>query len=591
MFNRNIQSPVLIVGMHRSGTSMVAKAFNEAGIFMGAMRDHNGEVLYGIDLNERILEKSGGSWHNPPSPEALALTIPSFEKNLEPVHLYGAHLKHPSGRALRLKSIYSGPWGVKDPRLCFTLPWWLEKFPKAKVIWVLRDEDEIVSSLMRRQVKLDEAQSELSKAEALELARLYNESAALAIRTSGVAHRAVQYEDLVHEDMDIQRKTWFSLYQFLKVSPGKLTGFERKTPRITRVKAKKEHEISYPTHGPLVSVIVPNYNHEPYLVERISSILNQTYTNIEVLLMDDCSTDKSQYVLQEYEVQDDRVRCLFNEENSGSPFAQWERGAALAKGKYLWIAESDDSCDLDMLAAHVAALEKNANAVLAYSHSHLVNEQGEFLRDYRDDYAFIFGDTSRWKRDFTADGPTEVRSTLVFSNTVPNASGALFRKEAFDRVGAPKVSWKLNGDWMFYAELLQQGDLVFHSRPRNKFRLHEKTQRKRAIASYTAFDELLALHDVFENKGWTGAGTLQSARAQVAMWWAANVFSMKFNADTFKNNIRLYRTFSKYKSGLLWYLIRSATLKLAAAFFIALGLKKPIKKLAAKLFPKTFFAH
>jgi glycosyltransferase involved in cell wall biosynthesis len=53
-----------------------------------------------------------------------------------------------------------------------------------------------------------------------------------------------------------------------------------------------------PPDGPLVSVIVPNYNHADYLDERISTIVNQTYQNIEVLLMDDCSPDESRSVLE-----------------------------------------------------------------------------------------------------------------------------------------------------------------------------------------------------------------------------------------------------------------------------------------------------
>jgi glycosyltransferase involved in cell wall biosynthesis len=129
---------------------------------------------------------------------------------------------------------------------------------------------------------------------------------------------------------------------------------------------------------------VPNYNHADYLDERISTIVNQTYQNIEVLLMDDCSPDESRSVLEKWAAKDDRLEVLFNEKNSGSPFAQWARGSAWAKGKYLWIAESDDACALDMLALHVDALERNEKAAMAYSHSHLVDEEGAFLRDFKD---------------------------------------------------------------------------------------------------------------------------------------------------------------------------------------------------------------
>ena len=307
--------------------------------------------------------------------------------------------------------------------------------------------------------------------------------------------------------------------------------------------------------------------------------------------MDDCSPDDSRTVLEKWAAKDSRMTTLFNEENSGSPFAQWAKGAAWARGKYLWIAESDDYCDTDMLALHVQSMEANENAVIAYSHSHLVDENGQFLRDFKDDYAFIFGDTAKWAKDFTNDGKTEVAKHMVFSNTIPNASGILMRKEAFDKVGAPATHWRLNGDWLFYAKLLQQGDLVFHARPRNKFRFHTQTQRSRAISSYGAFDELLEMYTIFEKEGFAPLETINAARGQVAMWWAANVFSMDRSAEVWRNNRRLYRIFKQYRSGLGTYLLKSGIIKLTGQFFIALGLKKPVKKLAARLFPKTFFAH
>ena len=154
------------------------------------------------------------------------------------------------------------------------------------------------------------------------------------------------------------------------------------------------------------------------------------------------------------------MTTLFNEENSGSPFAQWAKGAAWAKGKYLWIAESDDYCDTDMLALHVQSMEANENAVIAYSHSHLVDENGQFLRDFKDDYAFIFGDTAKWAKDFTNEGKTEVAKHMVFSNTIPNASGILMRKEAFDKVGAPATHWRLK--WRL--ALLRQAFTIRRSR-------------------------------------------------------------------------------------------------------------------------------
>ena len=591
MLKTKIQAPVFILGMHRSGTTMVAQALASAGVYPGAICDHNSEPLYAIDINERLLEEANGNWWNVPVESALEVAVKSGMSALKARDLYAAHLKISTGSSLRQWMHYAGPWLVKDPRLSLTLPWWLERFPNAKVIWVLRDEAAVVDSLLLRQSLSYEAQSALGAEGALELARAYTSNAAKLLKRCGVDYRAVHYEDLTSSDEAIQRKTWFSLYQFANVKPGQMTGFTRRGKKQAEESVQKKSMYVLPTDGPLVSVIVPNYNHADYLDERISTIVNQTYQNIEVLLMDDCSPDESRSVLEKWAAKDDRLEVLFNEKNSGSPFAQWARGSAWAKGKYLWIAESDDACALDMLALHVDALERNEKAVMAYSHSHLVDEEGGFLRDFKEDYGFIFGDASRWKSDFTVDGKVEVARSIIFSNTVPNASGVLFRKSVFDQVGAPETSWRLNGDWLFYARLLQHGELQFFATARNYFRFHERTQRSRAIASYTAFDEILAMYDIFEREGWTDQQTLQSARAQVAMWWAGNVFSMKWSWEVLRNNGRLFRIFSRYRSGLLIYLVKSALIKSTGGVVKALGLKEPVKKLAARLFPKTFFPY
>ena len=92
----------------------------------------------------------------------------------------------------------------------------------------------------------------------------------------------------------------------------------------------------------MVSVIIPNYNHAPFLKERIDSVLNQTYDNFEVIILDDKSTDNSKEVIANYRGHSKISHIVYNEENSGSTFKQWQKGFSLAKGDYIWIAESDD---------------------------------------------------------------------------------------------------------------------------------------------------------------------------------------------------------------------------------------------------------
>ena len=77
-----------------------------------------------------------------------------------------------------------------------------------------------------------------------------------------------------------------------------------------------------------VSVIVPCYNHAPYLQARIDSIINQTYQNFELILLDDLSPDNSAEIILSYKNHPKVSHCIINEKNSGSTFAQWNKGLA-----------------------------------------------------------------------------------------------------------------------------------------------------------------------------------------------------------------------------------------------------------------------
>jgi len=94
-----------------------------------------------------------------------------------------------------------------------------------------------------------------------------------------------------------------------------------------------------------VSVIIPNYNHAQFLERRIESVLNQSIQDVEIILLDDCSTDNSRDVIERYR---DNVRVShieYNDTNGGSAFKQWRKGVGLAVGEWVWIAESDDWAD------------------------------------------------------------------------------------------------------------------------------------------------------------------------------------------------------------------------------------------------------
>ena len=134
---------------------------------------------------------------------------------------------------------------------------------------------------------------------------------------------------------------------------------------------------------PLISVIIPNFNHAPYLKQRIDSVLSQTYDNLEVILLDDCSRDNSGEILSSYKHNPKVKKIIINENNSGSTFKQWEKGFELSCGEYIWIAESDDYCDAFFLERLVGQLSENGTVAIAYTSSHLVDAHNIFIKKVR----------------------------------------------------------------------------------------------------------------------------------------------------------------------------------------------------------------
>jgi hypothetical protein len=229
--------------------------------------------------------------------------------------------------------------------------------------------------------------------------------------------------------------------------------------------------------APKVSVIVPNYNHARFLRQRIDSILNQTFQDFEIILLDDASKDDSRSILSSY-ASDPRVRLEFNETNSGSPFKQWNKGVRLARGEYVWIAESDDYASDKLLERLAQALDCEATATFAYCRSWLTsatNTTAGFS-----DRCLSIRDPQRWANDRCCDGLEECQKYLIRVNSVPNASAVVFRRAVFEQVGGADESLRLCGDWKLWAAMALAGKVAYVAEPLNYFRCHGDTARNRS---------------------------------------------------------------------------------------------------------------
>lgn len=247
-------------------------------------------------------------------------------------------------------------------------------------------------------------------------------------------------------------------------------------------------------YGPKVSVIVPNYNHRKYLHKRLDSIYHQTYKNFEVILLDDNSSDDSQKVLQEYASKYPEItRTIFNKTNSGSVFKQWNKGIKNAIGELIWIAESDDFCDYNFLQQMVINFT-DESVLLAFSDCVFVSEDGIPLKSggFHDYVNYV--DTSKWKASYVATAHNEVSQALGIINTIPNASGVVFRKPDGMALLDDK-DWqqmKVCGDWYFYLHIIAGGKIAFDTSTNNYFRRYESSTSASNYKNQLFFEEISA---------------------------------------------------------------------------------------------------
>lgn len=232
----------------------------------------------------------------------------------------------------------------------------------------------------------------------------------------------------------------------------------------------------------LVSVIVPNYNHSLYLKERLDSILKQTFRDYEIIILDDCSTDGSRSIIESYRNHPQVSQICYNTENCKSTFKQWQRGFSLAKGKYIWIAESDDVASPLFLEKCIKALELNDDIQVAFTYSYLIDSNGELINKSPD--------KPKWfKGNGIYDSNIFRKQRMVYRNVLYNASMVVFRRSALDYIDNDYLNYKTCGDWYFMFELLKKGMIAEIPVRLNYFRQHPNKVTTKATNSSLKYEE------------------------------------------------------------------------------------------------------
>jgi len=123
----------------------------------------------------------------------------------------------------------------------------------------------------------------------------------------------------------------------------------------------------------LVSIIIPIYNVEKYLRESLERVVNQTYKNLEIILLNDGSTDSSLDICNDYKAQDNRIKVI-DKVNTGQGDTR-NKGIEMATGKYIYFADSDDLIDYKLIETAVAGIEEKESDIYIFNYYHVYEKE------------------------------------------------------------------------------------------------------------------------------------------------------------------------------------------------------------------------
>lgn len=226
-----------------------------------------------------------------------------------------------------------------------------------------------------------------------------------------------------------------------------------------------------------ISIIVPNYNHAEFLNQRMKSIFNQSFTDFELYFLDDASTDQSLKVIQEFKADPRFKQIVTNQTNSGSAFHQWKKGAELATSEWIWIAESDDYCEPELLQRLMDFASKNP-CDLVYAQTIDVDENGKSILNRITSTASF--KENIWEKDFCVSGHDFLANYLKNKNVIPNASAVIVKRKALlsamNRIHDLE-NMKHAGDWWLWIMIAEVSSIGFVATPLNYFRNHSRVSR------------------------------------------------------------------------------------------------------------------
>ena len=188
----------------------------------------------------------------------------------------------------------------------------------------------------------------------------------------------------------------------------------------------------------LISIIMAAYNTEKTIEQAINSVLSQTYTNFELLVVNDCSTDRTAELVKSIAAKDSRVRLISNVKNSGVSYTR-KHGLEEAKGSWIAILDSDDAWAPKKLEKQID-LQRRTNADLLFTGSAFMDSDGQPI-------------------DWYLHAPAEVTYRQLLKQNVLSNSSALVRKELYAKHYA--IGDGMHEDFAIWLSILKKGTKAY----------------------------------------------------------------------------------------------------------------------------------
>ena len=247
-----------------------------------------------------------------------------------------------------------------------------------------------------------------------------------------------------------------------------------------------------PPASPKLSVLVPNYNYGRFLAEALTSVLEQSFTDFELVISDDSSTDNSPAIISDFATRDPRIRFTRQPTNLGLA-ENFNWCLARARGEYVKFLLADDKLAHPEALEHlVSALDKNANIVLVSATAQIIDARSQllYLRDY-------FG------RDLVKDGGAISRECILRgSNFIGEPSVFVFRRSCASHGFNPAYHYWV--DLEFALRVLEQGDFAYLNEPLVAFRQHPAQLSQRLLGEHRQSIEFYQLLVDFAERPWLG---------------------------------------------------------------------------------------